>query len=569
VIRGALILAICWAAMAVQPATSEALKVAGVAVVAAWLLLQPGILATALRQPALATSAVVVLLSSWFALEAAVWIGSAARSQGALVALALLVLAAAASSLADAQRQNVRRAAAALSALVSAYVLLQFAGVDPLTWQGSVERRPSATLSNATTLAGWLLLLVPATAAAALESARHRWIWIALLLLQLAALLASGTRSAVAALALAGIAGWICSEPRRRRWAVALLSAALIGVVLLAAWRPASLQDRAFLWRTGLAALVSPDALVDLRGEADGGNALRPWLGFGLDLQQPALTVASRFTPGARAEADGWVADRAHQAVVDRALEMGLAGLVASLLLVAAVLRALRIGWRSGDARRRREALVLGIALAAWMLHLQTSFGLTGDRTLAWVWIGMALALGKREPARADAAERTSDRAATSNGWLIWSQRALGIVSGAALLYAALGASGHLSPELTARIAPALQAEREYASGQVAYAQAMAATGVSATRNMTAAAAAFERAADLRRHDRDAALAAASARIEAAALRASADDLAKARSWADAAARLAPGDPRLMPLQQRIAAVAARLDAAAPERLPE
>jgi len=547
--------------VAVQPATSEALKVAGVAVVAAWLLLQQATLTSFLRQPALLVSAVVVLLSSWFALESAVWIGSAARSQGALIGLALLLLAAAASSLDDADRQCVRRAAAALGAVVSVYVLLQFAGVDPMSWQGSVERRPSATLSNATTLAGWLLLLLPPTVASALDAERRRGLWIAMLLLQLSALLATGTRSAVAALALVGIVAWICSEPRRRRAGLALLAAALIAIVLLAAWRPASLQDRAYLWRIGVAALVSPDALVDLHGQTDAADALRPWLGYGLDLQQPALTQASAATPGARAETDGWTADRAHQAIVDRALEMGVAGLIASLLLVLAVLRALHVGWHSDSARRRREALVLAVALAAWMLHLQTSFGLTGDRTLAWVWIGMALALARREPASAE----SLDVANRSCGW---SLRALGIASGAALLYAALGAGGWLSPAPTARLAPALQAEREYAAGQAAYAQAMATTGAGASSSMTTAAEAFERAAQLRRHDRDAALAAASARIEAAALSASVDDLARARGWAHAAGRLAPGDPRLAPLEQRIAAVAARMDASGPTEPP-
>lgn len=542
-------LAIAWAALAIQPLTSEPLKVAGVAVVAALLL--PGTLATLLRRPALLAAAAAVLLSSCFALEPAAWIGSAARGQGALIAFSVLVLAAAASSLAAAERRNVRAGAAGLGALLAIYVLVQYAGLDPLSWQGAVERRPTATLSNATTLAGWLLLLLPVTLACAVEVEHgRRWLWLACALLQAAALLASGTRSAIAALALVAIGAWALRDQRSRRLAMVLLAAAGVSVLVLAAWRPASLQDRAHLWRSALTALASPHPLTDLAGLPDRHAVLRPWIGFGPDQQQPALEAAARSTPVERVDARGWSADRAHQMLLDRALEMGVIGLIAGLWLLLAVARALWRGWQSGDDGRRREALALGVALAAWLLHLQASFGLTGDRTLAWVWIGMALALGDREALAAPASR-------------VWSLRLLGIGLAGGLLLGAAAAGGWLSPQLSARLAPALQAEREYAAGQAAYAQAVTATGAGASRDMAAAAAAFEHATALRRFDRDAALAAASARVELAAMAASGDDLARARIWADSVRRLAPADPRLQAVDRRIAAVAVRFDPAA------
>jgi hypothetical protein len=200
--------------------------------------------------------------------------------------------------------------------------------------------------------------------------------------------------------------------------------------------------------------------------------------------------------------------------------------------------------------------LVLGIALAAWLLHLQASFALTGDRTLAWIWIGMALALGGRQNVAADShSQRPAPIAAR---WLLV-RRGVAVGASAVMACAALAASGHLSPAATARLAPALQAERDYRAAQIAYARALTETGTAATLGMTAAAVAFERALVLRRHDPDAALAAASARVETAALGASVDDLLLARTWAAAARRLAPADPRLFALDQRIASVAKRL----------
>ena len=162
-----LILAIGWSALAVQPGLSEMLKVAGVSMLAAALASQPATLRELLRQPALLAIGLVVLTSSWLALDSAVWLGSAARAQGALIALALLVLAVAAIRLSARDRRSIHVAVAVLGGVISVHVLLQRLGLDPLSWQGQLDQRPSATLSNATILAGWLLLVLPPTSALA------------------------------------------------------------------------------------------------------------------------------------------------------------------------------------------------------------------------------------------------------------------------------------------------------------------------------------------------------------------------------------------------------------------
>lgn len=556
-IRIALILAVAWSALAVQPGLSELLKVTGVAILAAALCLDRATPAALMRQPALLMLGLVVASSSWFALEPAVWLGSAARAQGALIALALLVLAAAASRLRAGDRRSVYVAVALLGGLISVHVLLQRAGLDPLSWQGRIDQRPSATLSNATILAGWLLLVLPPTLALAVSAARWRGAWMVLVALQFTALLASGTRSAILALLLVATGGWLLGASRTRRARLALLTAIVAITVALVAWRPASLQDRAHLWHAAAGALLAPPTLVDLRGQSDPHGWLRPWLGYGCDGQQPALTAATTRGVGARAETAGWVADRAHQGVLDRALEQGAAGLFALLLLLVAVARALWAGKHADDPGRRIQSLALAVALGAWMLHLQASFGLTGDRTLASIWIGIALALGRGD-------EGNGVVAPASGRWGQWVLTSAALVAAAGLLLGGLAAGGALPAAISARLAPALAAEREFGLGQQAYAQALATTGSQAAASMLDAAAAFERAVDHRRFDVDAALAAASARIEAAALSGAADEVARARAWATAVRRIAPADPRLAAVDARIDSIAGRAPAMPP-----
>ena len=70
--------------------------------------------------------------------------------------------------------------------------------------------------------------------------------------------------------------------------------------------------------------------------------------------------------------------------------------MLAALGMMLTVAYALMRRWRAAAADERGETVALAIALGSWLLHLQTSFALTGDRTLAWIWIGFALAASAR-----------------------------------------------------------------------------------------------------------------------------------------------------------------------------
>lgn len=532
-----LLLALAWAALAVSIAGSEPVKVAGVAAIAALALARdPSLLAQLARSPALLPGALALALAGAFALEPAVaLVGSVARAQGVLVGLAALLLAATAAGLSAQARRQVYRGVGMLGGVIAAYALAQRLGLDPVDWHGRPDERPMATLGNANVLAGWLLLALPLTVLA--------WrlggvAWLLSVALQGLALLASGTRSAW--LSLLAVALLLPLLERRRWRALWLLLPLLAGLaVLLATLRPASVQDRAYLWRSALETLHDPPALTDLSGAPDRWASLRPWTGYGPDQQQAAL-AAGADRPGARADAVGWEADRAHQAVLDSWLETGVIGLVAALVAVLVVASALRRAL--DDPRTRGEARWLALALGAWALHLQAGFALTGDRILAWACAGCVLGMSLRP------------RQALPAGVPL--RTVAGLFAGGLLLLAAAASS--LVPEAWRQaLAPALSAESAFAQGQARYAQARAQGGAPAGAGFAAAAEAFEQAASLRRYDRDAAWAAASARIEQAAAERSPAALARAEDWIEAASRLAPRDPRLAPIRARAAEVRA------------
>ena len=542
-----LTLALIWSALVVWPGGSEALKVAGVALAAAAMI--PWIRMPSVRASlwALLAVAVTALSAGLLALEpAAALIGSHARAQGALIAIALVVLALAASTFSDAQRHQLYRRAALLGAAISVYALLQRAGLDPVHWDAQPDHRPAATLGNPTTFAAWLILLLPPSVLN-LRSGASR-LWCIPVGLQLAALLLTESRGAVLALALAGLLLWPVLNPRRLRLVLPLLLMLFIAALALAAWRPASLQDRAHLWMTAAQAVTDFGPVIDTQDRADSRPALRFWFGYGPDQQQAALARVAQVGAGARPEARDWTADRAHQGVLDRLLETGLFGLLSSLILIWAVARALRQAL-DGAAARRQEAAALGLALAAWLLNLQASFALSGDRSLAWIWIGCALGLAA---GRSHSGSESTARSEPRLAWLRWSTMSV-------LVLGALAAAQWLPAPLQRWLAPALVSEQEFVAGQQHYLQALVAAPGDSSALLQSSAQAFERAATLRPHDRDAAFAAASAWVELAATAADPAALEKAGVRLARLQRSAVADPRLLPLEQRVRTVSAQL----------
>ncbi len=522
--------AIAWSALAVAPGLSEPVKLCGLLLVAAALVGSVRIDVFSQTTNRVFTGYLVsLLIATLLAREPAIALsGTVGRAQGLLASLGLVIVVAAAANLDERWRTRTIVVTVLVGLLVGSMALLQRAGLDPLGWTAAIPARPAATLSNASVLAGFLglCLLLALWLSWSRPRARSRWLIAAGVLF--AGLLASGNRSMPIALALTGLMLALL-QARWRAWRLPVLALVVLLTGALASQRIESLHDRSVLWRAAAHTIGTPPRVVDLSGQADALQRWRPWIGYGPDQQQAPLRLQ---LSGLRPDAAVMQADRAHQLLLDRVLESGWLGLAAGLALCLLVAARLWPRLWQAPSADRTEAVALACALGAWLLHLQMNFALTGDRTLAFVLIGFALAPpGAR-------------MASSARGWpLLHASAMLVLLAGAA--FALLG--------------PAVQAERIFVAGQQRYAQALTAEPVPAARQLTDAARLFEQVAALRRFDTDAALAAASAWIEAAAISGEQANIDAARQWLARARAVDPRDPRLQPVEERIARVQAAL----------
>ena len=522
-------LLLAWTTLAVAPGASEPLKLTGLAAAAGLLALRlpfAGIARSA--RNALLAYAFAFVLATLLALEPEVaFFGSRARGQGSLAALSLVVIAATAAALDLRACERIYVTAGVLASLVAAYGLVQWLGFDRWNWAQSIPGRPAATLSNPSTLAGFLGLSLPLTLYLAWSRPHQCGLWLAAVALQSAAVVATATRSVLIGLTLSALLlGFARPSLRRWRLPVAVMIVLLSGT--LAVQRLESLDDRSNLWQAAAHVITDPPGLVDVHGVVDPLRRWRPVMGFGPDLQQAPLRTK---LSGMRSDVAAWQADRAHQIALDRTLETGCLGLATGLALCLLVAMTLLQRLRGVSPALNGEVLALTCALGIWFLHLQLSFALTGDRSLAWILIGFALAAGGR-------GDNPTPAPRMAKIWPVL--LALGLFAGAAI---------------SVRGGRAGAAERLFTQGQQRYAQAMASEPAVAQTNLIEAARRFERAAWIRPHDSDAALAAASAWVEAAAIARTPALIEKAQHWLDKAAAMDPRDPRLQPVAERIGEV--------------
>jgi len=229
---------------------------------------------------------------------------------------------------------------------ISLYALLQYAGVEPL-FPGVLlhdGRRAASTLGGPVFLGAFLACAVPLCLEARTQRPRAA---AAALLLALAALAATGTRSAWLG-AAAGAALWLLLSRRGRPlpWKPLLLTAA----ALASLWLTVSLrrpqtgladQERLTMWKI---------ALVQFRET--------PWLGSGPDTYPYAYRRL-------RATTRGWVHDQAHNDLFQVLSTMGLAGLAAYLWLHLALLRCAADSLRRGAPGAAAAAAAVA---AVWVL---------------------------------------------------------------------------------------------------------------------------------------------------------------------------------------------------------
>lgn len=308
------------------------------------------------------------------------WFGSAQNGQGVLALL--LCLCAVAWAWGSAASSSVPRwldGAAPAVLLVSMLVLLQWIGLDLL--QTSAPR-PPGSFGHALALAQWLILLLPWCGWQAWRATGvRRYGYGVALVLGFLALLASGSRGAILALLLVVLC---MLALRQRRPLVGLLACGVIAVVLSVALvqiRPQSLSHRWLLWESAAEVVQQPPVQLWPDGRADPSRSLRPWLGYGADLQ--ALPMRAVTAPDARFSSDP---DRAHNVLLDLCLRYGALGLLVWCSVAFWV-------WRNwGQARPAANwQWPLRLGLLAWLLSLLSGFAATADSLTAALLLGATL----------------------------------------------------------------------------------------------------------------------------------------------------------------------------------
>jgi O-antigen ligase len=297
-------------------------------------------------------------------------------------------------AIADGLRMRLLFYAVAIGAtLVSAYALVQKAGLDPI-WEGYLPGgRVFSSIGQANALAAYLVLAIPVSAALLFGARR-------------------ALRGVVVLAVLAMIAALVFTRSRG-----GFLGFTAVLVILAVGWRPLLRFPARRFWQ-GLAAVVAVAATIVVIG-ASAGELPRvstddPSVRFHLDAWRVAAQVAvenpvlgtgpetfpdvlPRYShavlPPERAAAlDAFRVESPHNVYLGIAAGSGIPALAAYVGIIAgfvvAVLRATRTA-------TRETALVLVSVLAAVAGHLVTSAFMTADVTSTWLfWVLMGAVLG-------------------------------------------------------------------------------------------------------------------------------------------------------------------------------
>lgn len=334
--------------------------------------------------------------------------GSYQRGQGILTTLSYLVLFfVTIDTFGDTDRR--RRLISTLlvaSAPVTLLAVIQFAGLDPLPLRSLEASRVYGTLSNPIFLGAYLVMVIPLTLGQivryAVATTGLRWSGLSgyavLLALQLAAAVFSSSRGPVLGVLAGGFLFlFLWALQSRRRWfAVGLLSAAVIGALMLTVLALpntplASLQGAPLIGRFSQIMETSSARVRVLIWESAvdrfAGQPARLTLGFGPESTQAALLPTYR--PELRHLEPERLPDRAHSLVLETLVTTGVVGVASVLLLFTALfytgLRSLGLV-ESPRLRNRWLALtVAGVGLGALVPRL-----VAGD----WTFAGLGTALG-------------------------------------------------------------------------------------------------------------------------------------------------------------------------------
>jgi putative inorganic carbon (HCO3(-)) transporter len=333
------------------------------------------------------------LVSVAVAVDDSVAAGKFLMLSGSVVVFALITL-----TVRDWRRLEIVMAGGVLAGLVVAahaifqYLTGDFSRIGFIDGSGTVEYRVTSFFSHPNQLAGFLAVLIPVAAALARHATMRplRVAAAALVPLALVAVVLTYSRGALVGL----LALPLIMVRNPRTWP--LLAVALVAIALVTPG----------VWRARIAdagSLQSPEIAtrVEIWAAAIEGFGQRPVLGWGLNNFPQAYIALER--PGRNFLGAGGfdVPPTAHNLYLNVAVEQGLVGVMALVLLGIAVVQ-MTIRLRRSEDRRRR-AMGLALLGSATVIALHNLFDVTfvdpKTSVLTWSLFGVGAALLRPDPA--------------------------------------------------------------------------------------------------------------------------------------------------------------------------
>ena len=382
--------------------------------------------------------------------------GSYQRGQGTLFALSLIVIALLVATHLRTRDEVARLLGAVVlgSLPITLYALMQRAGLDPLLWGGDVTRRVTSSMGNPIFLGGYLVMVIPLTLAGltalvpaawnALRSGEAtsnglRFLRVAgymglllcglpILILQVLALALTASRGpflALLATAIPTILLLIAVPLRKtsRRWIpiglTGLLTLSVLIVLIVVSFVPVSYTTgplslttdpdqaptglvRQLIWEGSRKLIYTRPAPG---GQPDRWASLRSLLGYGPETMY--FTYNQVYQPEmGRYESRSASPDRAYNQLLDIGVNLGWAGAIVFLLLLAAYLASAMANVVT--ARGAVEAIAAIGAFGAGLAHfVEAQFGIPtlSTQLLFWIGLGTTAALLSRHEAVASEEE--------------------------------------------------------------------------------------------------------------------------------------------------------------------
>lgn len=295
--------------------------------------------------------------------------------------------------------------------LVSLYGVMQYLGIDPLTW-GRLPFEPNqafSTYGNPNLLGGFLVMMLPIALGLALTEKDYRWriaYWSGFLLTVVCWIVAF-TRGAwiggAVALLILAVAAWrLRTKLTKVDWSFAGGAAVLSALVVMRSLSSTSVVRNVWTRLVSILEFGEGSALTRFQiwDAAWRATLDRPILGFGPDTFR---LIFPGYKPVEYVAAAGHVsvADNAHNYFLQLTSGIGIPGmfLLYGLFITVAVL-SFKTAFVRADGDTDNSRLILSAfwaAAAGYVVHLTFGLSVTGSTFLLWIVMAALMAPGARK----------------------------------------------------------------------------------------------------------------------------------------------------------------------------